>query len=84
MRSAMIGFVLGLFAGLCIAFLLELFDIRVRRPDEIAQILRQPILGRIPRISRKLLGESAAGRRSSIRTGTLRRRSAWCAPTWTS
>ena len=58
-RSAMIGLLLGLVLGLCIAFLLEVFDIRVRRPDEIAQILRQPILGRVPRISRKLLGESA-------------------------
>ena len=58
-RSGLIGLLLGLVAGLCIAFLLELFDIRVRRPDEIAQILRQPILGRVPRISRKLLGESA-------------------------
>ena len=49
----------GLFAGIGLAFLLEQFDTRLRRPDEIAELLRQPILGRVPRISRKYLGENA-------------------------
>jgi Mrp family chromosome partitioning ATPase/capsular polysaccharide biosynthesis protein len=59
LRSAILGFGVGLFAGIGLAFLLEQFDTRVRRPDELAALLRQPILGRVPRISRKLLGESA-------------------------
>ena len=59
LRSAILGLGVGLFAGIGIAFLLEQFDTRIRRPDEIAAILRQPILGRIPRISRKLIGESS-------------------------
>jgi non-specific protein-tyrosine kinase len=58
-RSALVGFAVGLFAGIGLAFLLEQFDTRIRRPDQIAEILRQPILGRVPRISKKLLGESA-------------------------
>jgi Mrp family chromosome partitioning ATPase/capsular polysaccharide biosynthesis protein len=58
MRSAILGFGVGLFAGIGLAFLLEQFDTRLRRPDEIAQILRLPILGRVPRIARKDLGES--------------------------
>ena len=57
LRSAILGFAVGLFAGIGLAFLLEQFDTRVRRPDEIAAILRQPILGRIPKISGKELGE---------------------------
>jgi len=59
LRSAILGFAVGLFAGIGLAFLLEQFDTRVRRPDEIAAILRQPILGRIPKISGKELDESS-------------------------
>lgn len=59
LRSAILGFAVGLFAGIGLAFLLEQFDNRVRRPDEVATILRQPVLGRVPRISSKILGESA-------------------------
>ena len=59
LRSALLGFAVGLFAGIGLAFLLEQFDTRLRRPDEIATILHQPILGRVPRISRKYLGENA-------------------------
>lgn len=58
LRSAILGFAVGLFAGIGLAFVLEQFDTRVRRPDEIAAILRQPILGRIPKIDGRLLGES--------------------------
>ncbi|NLE22721.1 MAG: hypothetical protein GX624_08085, partial [Actinobacteria bacterium] len=59
MRSAILGLGVGLFAGIGLAFLLEQFDTRVRRPDEVAAILRQHVLGRVPRISRKLLAEDA-------------------------
>ena len=59
MRSAILGFGVGLFAGIGLAFLLEQFDTRIRRPDQIAQFLRLPILGRVPRITRRELGENA-------------------------
>jgi succinoglycan biosynthesis transport protein ExoP len=59
LRSAILGFAVGLFAAIGLAFLLEQFDTRLRHADEVARILRRPILGRIPRISKKLLGESA-------------------------
>jgi Mrp family chromosome partitioning ATPase/capsular polysaccharide biosynthesis protein len=59
LRSALLGLGVGLFAGIGLAFLLEQFDTRLRRPDEIAAILQQPILGRVPHISRKNLGEDA-------------------------
>ena len=59
LRSAILGFGVGLFAGIGLAFLLEQFDTRIRRPDDVAIALRMPILGRLPRISSKLLGESA-------------------------
>ncbi len=53
LRSAILGFGVGLFAGIGLAFLLEQFDTRVRRPDDVAALLRQPILGRMPRLSRE-------------------------------
>ena len=59
LRSAILGFGVGLFAGIGLAFLLEQFDTSIRKPDEVAAALRMPILGRIPRISSKLLGDSA-------------------------
>jgi Mrp family chromosome partitioning ATPase len=59
MRSALLGFGIGLFAGIGLAFLLEQFDTRIRKPEEVALTLRQPILGRIPRISSKLLDQSS-------------------------
>jgi Mrp family chromosome partitioning ATPase/capsular polysaccharide biosynthesis protein len=59
MRSAAIGLALGLFVGLGLAFLLELLDTSVRTDVDVAELLRQPILARIPRISKKLLDQSA-------------------------
>jgi Mrp family chromosome partitioning ATPase len=59
LRSAAIGLALGLFVGLGLAFLLELLDTSVRTDTDVAELLRQPILARIPRISRKLLDQSA-------------------------
>ena len=58
MRSALLGFSVSLLVALGLAFLLEQFDTRLHQPDEIAQALRQPILGRVPRISHKQLQES--------------------------
>ena len=57
-RAAILGFAVGLFAGIGLAFLLEQFDTRLRSLDEIAYALRVPNLGRIPRISRREINES--------------------------
>jgi Mrp family chromosome partitioning ATPase/capsular polysaccharide biosynthesis protein len=53
LRSAILGFAIGLFAGIGLAFLMEQFDTKVRRPDDIAEVLHQPILARVPRLSRE-------------------------------
>ncbi len=58
-RSAAIGLALGLFVALGLAFLLELLDTSVRTDSDVVELLRQPILARIPRISRRLLDQSA-------------------------
>ena len=57
-RSAILGFGVGLFAGIGLAFLLEQFDTRLRTTDEIAYALRVPILGRIPRIPKREITEN--------------------------
>ena len=57
LRSAILGFGVGLFAGIGLAFLLEQFDTRLRRAEDVAAILRQLVLGRIPHISKALLSE---------------------------
>lgn len=59
LRNAGLAFAVTLVAGIILAFVLEQLDTRVRQPDEVVQILQQPILGRIPRISKSLLDESA-------------------------
>jgi non-specific protein-tyrosine kinase len=59
LRSAAIGLALGLFVALGLAFLLELLDTSVRSDSDVAEALSQPILARIPRISKKLLDASA-------------------------
>ena len=86
LRSAILGFGVGLFAGIGLAFLLEQFDTRLRRTEDVAAMLRQPILARVPRLSRE---QTKSPRSSpwSIRPTPSRRRSASCAPTspsWTS
>ena len=53
LRSALIGLALGLLGGIGAAFLLEQFDTRVRQPEDVAEVLRQPILARVPRLSRE-------------------------------
>ena len=58
LRNASLAFGVSLVAGIVLAFLLEQFDTRLRRPEEAAKILHQSLLGRIPRISRKLLVEN--------------------------
>lgn len=59
LRSAAIGLALGLFVALGLTFLLELLDTSVRSDTDVAELLRQPILARIPRITKRLLDQSA-------------------------
>jgi Mrp family chromosome partitioning ATPase/capsular polysaccharide biosynthesis protein len=57
LRSAVLGFGLGLFAAIGLAFVLEQFDTRLRDPGEVAALLQRPILARIPKIPRRELTE---------------------------
>jgi succinoglycan biosynthesis transport protein ExoP len=54
-RSGILGVAVGLFAGIGIAFLLEQLDTSIRTEDRLVGIMRQPILGRIPRVPKKAL-----------------------------
>ena len=47
-RNTLIGGVLGLFLGLCLALLLERMDPRIRDSDELEAIYRLPLLGVVP------------------------------------
>lgn len=47
-RNGLIGLVLGLGLGICLAFLREALDTRVRSSDEIADQLGMQMLGRLP------------------------------------
>ena len=47
-RNGLIGVVLGLIAGLGLAFLAHALDTRVRSAEEVAQSLGLPLLGRVP------------------------------------
>ena len=53
LRNALLGLGVGLLLGIGLAFLLEQLDTRVRRPEDVVEALRQPILARIPRLSRE-------------------------------
>jgi Mrp family chromosome partitioning ATPase len=54
-RTAVLGLGIGLFLSIGVAFVLEQVGTKLRRQEEVAAILRQPILGRIPRLTRKAL-----------------------------
>ena len=56
-RNLLIGLAAGLFIGLCIVFVLEFIDDSIKFPDEVERTLGLPLMGIIPRISRKR-GES--------------------------
>jgi Mrp family chromosome partitioning ATPase/capsular polysaccharide biosynthesis protein len=47
-RSAVLGFGVGLFAGIGLAFVLEQFNTRVADYREVAEALNLPVLGRVP------------------------------------
>lgn len=47
-RDAILGLILGVIAGVGLAFLRELLDTRLRTADEIAEQIRLPLLGQLP------------------------------------
>lgn len=49
-QNIILAGVLGLFFGLCLALLQELFDDRINSPEEAERVLRLPSLGHIPLI----------------------------------
>jgi succinoglycan biosynthesis transport protein ExoP len=53
-RNGVIGFLLGGILGLGLAFVAEALDKRVRSERELAEALGLPLLGRVPRPSRRL------------------------------
>jgi len=55
-RSALLGLVLGLFAGLGVAFLWEALDTRVRTAESVAEHLGLSLLARLPAPPRRFSG----------------------------
>ena len=55
LQSAVVGFGVGLFAGIALAFVVGQFDTRVRTTTEAGEILGLAVLGRVPRLGRRLL-----------------------------
>jgi succinoglycan biosynthesis transport protein ExoP len=47
-RDAVLGGLLGLLLGLCLAFMFERFDRHVKEPDQLRGDFHQPTLGRLP------------------------------------
>jgi succinoglycan biosynthesis transport protein ExoP len=52
-RNLLIGLAAGLFLGLCIVFVLEFIDDSIKFPDEVERTLGLPLMGIIPRVTRK-------------------------------
>jgi polysaccharide biosynthesis transport protein len=55
LRDAALAFAVSLVLAMGLALLLEQFDVRMRRAEDVSAILHQPVLGRIPRISHRTL-----------------------------
>jgi capsular exopolysaccharide synthesis family protein len=63
-RNTILGGVLGLLLGLCLAFALERFDRRIRRPDGLETVYGLPLLGTIPEST--ALARSAGNRGKTL------------------
>ena len=55
LQSAVVGFGVGLFAGIALAFVVGQFDTRVRTHAQAGEILGLPVVGRVPRLARRHL-----------------------------
>jgi len=55
LQSGVIGLGVGLFAGIALAFVVGQFDTRVRTHAQAGEILGLPVVGRVPRLARRLL-----------------------------
>lgn len=53
LRNLAIGLAAGLFLGLCVVFVLEFMDDSIKFPDEVERVLGVPLMGIIPKITRK-------------------------------
>ena len=56
-KSAVFGFIVGLFLGVAAAFVIGQFDTRVRSYRTVSDILGLPVIGRVPRLPRRVLDE---------------------------
>jgi len=55
LKSAVFGFVAGLFVGVVLAFVIGQFDTRVRSYRVVSDILGLPVIGHVPRMSRRAI-----------------------------
>src|SRR5207237_8558479 len=53
-RTAAIGFFIGLVFGVVLAFLQDVLDTRIRSAEDVGRRLRLPLLARIPAIPRSI------------------------------
>ena len=51
LRYVGVAFLAGLFAAIAIIVLVDMLDTRVRKPDELEELLELPLIGRVPEIS---------------------------------
>ena len=58
----MIGFVLGLVAGIGLVFLLESLDDSVKSEEDVEEFLGIPVLGKVPKMTRKNLKKKNRGK----------------------
>lgn len=54
-QAAVVGFAVGLFAGVALAFLLNQLDTRVRTYRDASEILGLPVIGRLPRLPKAVV-----------------------------
>lgn len=55
LQAAVVGFVVGLFAGVALAFIAAQFDTRVRTHRDAGEVLGLPVIGRLPLVSKGTL-----------------------------
>jgi capsular exopolysaccharide synthesis family protein len=69
-RNAILGAVVGLLLGLCLAILLERFDRRIREPKDLEDIYGLPLLGVVPESSAlSRSGRGAGDSRATLPAG---------------